>query len=433
MPAADSLAQESSPDGAPRLRRAPVPLVLQQHVDDAADLWTTRTRLCAAPHVRLHHLRRFDDRLAAHLDALAIAGPHGKRLCEAALGAPAPAAVFTATVQALRGRDADWLERLLALAEAVPAAQDGVAAAFGWAEPEQLRGIAAELLRSPSAARRYLGLAACAMHRVDPGLGTSRLLNDTDARVRARAWRTAGELGRRDLGAAAAALSAEGDPACRFWAAWSAALLGDRGPAPQALAQIAAAPGAHQDEALALALQVLPLDAAHKLLQPLARDPAQIRRLVRGAGLVGDPTYLPWLIGHMTHDPLARLAGESFSLITGADLAALDLERKPPADFQSGPTDDPRDPSVDMDADDGLPWPDAARAQSWWSANAHRFPRGARYFMGEPPSRESCARVLAQGCQRQRIAAALLLALLHPGAPLFEWRAPAWRQQRALA
>jgi uncharacterized protein (TIGR02270 family) len=174
------------------------------------------------------------------------------------------------------------------------------------------------------------------------------------------------------------------------------------------------------------------VDEAHRLLQ-LAQDPAQIRQLLRGAGLAGDPAYVPWLIGSMPNDKLARLAGESFSLITGLDLAWLNLERKPPENFESGPNDDPDDPNVDMDVDDGLPWPDQKLIQQWWDANAHRFQPGVRYFMGEPLNRENCLRVLKEGYQRQRILAAHYLCLLNPGTVLFNTSAPAWRQQRLLA
>jgi hypothetical protein len=55
-----------------------------------------------------------------------------------------------------------------------------------------------------------------------------------------------------------------------------------------------------------------------------------------------------------------------------------------------------------------------------------------RYLCGQPISRENCRRVLIEGFQRQRIAAALELALLNPDEPLFEWRAPGWRQQEWL-
>ncbi|MCK7582576.1 MAG: hypothetical protein MZV65_48050 [Chromatiales bacterium] len=65
--------------------------------------------------------------------------------------------------------------------------------------------------------------------------------------------------------------------------------------------------------------------------------------------------------------------------------------------------------------------------------NRHRFPAGVRHFMGEPPNPENCRRVLRDGYQRQRIAAALYLALLRPGTPLFPTSAPAWRQKRWLA
>jgi hypothetical protein len=53
--------------------------------------------------------------------------------------------------------------------------------------------------------------------------------------------------------------------------------------------------------------------------------------------------------------------------------------------------------------------------------------------MVAPPSRAHCIGILKNGFQRQRIAAAYHVCLLNPGTPLFEWRAPAWRQQRELA
>jgi uncharacterized protein (TIGR02270 family) len=86
-----------------------------------------------------------------------------------------------------------------------------------------------------------------------------------------------------------------------------------------------------------------------------------------------------------------------------------------------------------MDEDDGLPWPDAARVQAWWADHAGRFVPGIRYFVGAPISHEQCLHVLRTGYQRQRIAAALHRSLLAPGTALFEWRAPAWHQQRELA
>jgi uncharacterized protein (TIGR02270 family) len=142
---------------------------------------------------------------------------------------------------------------------------------------------------------------------------------------------------------------------------------------------------------------------------------------------------VPWLIEQMNSDQFARQAGESFSLITGADLAWLDLERKPPEGLETGPNDNPDDPNVDMDPDDGLPWPDVDRVKRWWSANLNRFAAGERYFIGQPVTPAHCIEVLKTGYQRQRMLAAFHCTLQQPGTPLFEWRAPAWRQQQALA
>ena len=135
----------------------------------------------------------------------------------------------------------------------------------------------------------------------------------------------------------------------------------------------------------------------------------------------------------MSNQRTSRLAGEAFSLITGTDLALLDLERKPPENIETGPNDDPDDPNVEMDPDDGLPWPDQAKVQAWWDKNSHRFQPGTRYFMGAPVTREHCIDVLKNGYQRQRILAAHYLCLLDPGTPLFNTSAPAWRQQKLLA
>jgi uncharacterized protein (TIGR02270 family) len=413
--------------------RPAVAAVLEQHSDDAAILHATRTRLTRAPHVNVRFLRRFDDRLAAHLDGLAVAGDDAWALCEAGLESPHASAVFVAAIRAIQDPHAGKLDRLIALVQAVPECAPGLISAFGWLDREHLRGVVAKLLGATDPARRVLGIAASALHRIDPGLIAARRLEDADAAARARALRTAGELGKRELVSMLAGAILDEDSACRFWAARSAVLLGDRQNALEQLKAVALQEGAQQARALQLALQAMPMAAAHGMLQQFARDPAKARTLLQGAGCVGDPAYIPWLIGHMTGDKLARLAGEAFSMITGVDLAELDLERDPPEAIGAGPNDDPDDGNVDMDADEDLPWPDGTRVQAWWTQHGARFTQGVRHFVGAPVSRNHCVDVLKNGYQRQRVAAAYHLCLQNPGTPLFEWRAPAWRQQHELA
>jgi uncharacterized protein (TIGR02270 family) len=413
-----------------------VPNVLYQHAEDASILHATRTALITAPHVRLKHLGRFDDRLAAHLDGLLVAGDHAWLACAAQLERPRAGSVFTVAALALESGNNEQLTRMCALAEGVSELRSGLLAALGWTAPARLVGVVANLLSSSSPFHRLLGIAASAMHRVDPGLA-GRHTRDPDPAVRARALRAAGELGLYQLVSSLAAAIDDEDPECRFWAAWSAVLLGDRERALQFLAQ--SARGAEdlsselQGRAFQLSLQAMGVRAAHALLRQMAADPGNGRRKIQGAGLIGDPAYVPWLIGQMTEEATARLAGEAFSLITGADLASLDLERKPPDTIQAGPTDDPEDPNIDMDPDEGLPWPDSQRVQGWWDAHAANFSSGDRCFMGSAVTRESCIRVLRHGFQRQRRAAALHLSLSQSGSTLFEYRAPASRQRQQLA
>jgi uncharacterized protein (TIGR02270 family) len=407
--------------------------VVQQHADESMLLHETRKVLIVAPHVQLFHLRRADDRLAAHLDGLSVAGETAWPICRQALETPTASSAFVATVRALEERREDWLNESFELVGSSPEAHDGLVSAFSWLEREKLRGVVADLLRTDEPGRRLAGVAASAVHRVDPGIVPARRLEDADSLVRARSIRAAGELGLRALVSAIAGAIADEDPACRFWAAWSAVLLGDRHKALEFLKAAGTAGDSSQQRALQLATLAMPLDENHEMLRQIADDPARLRTLIRGAGFAGDPSYIPWLIRHMSDDKLGRLAGESFSMITGLDLSRPPFYRERPENIESGPTEDPEDENVEMDDDDDLPWPDQARLQAWWNQNGSRFTTGVRHFMGAPPSRAHCLDVLKEGYQRQRIVAAFHLCLLNPGTPLFEWRAPAWRQQRELA
>jgi uncharacterized protein (TIGR02270 family) len=411
----------------------PIPHIIQQHAEEAAHLRLVRSVLLSAPHVKLHHLRRLDDRLAAHLDGLAVAGEYGSNVCETALESPGAGEVFAATVRAIEEKDERRLDKLFALVAAVPPAQPGLISAFGWVSAQHLQGTGARFLTSPEPFKREVGIAACVMHRVDAGAALNAAIADPDVSLRARALRAAGELGRRDLLAVGTAALADEDAACRFQAARSATLLGDRNKAVDTLKDVALNEEPHRVCALQLVLKLLPPPQVNEFLKILARNPANQRLLIRGAGIAGDPYYVPWLIRQMEDLKLARLAGESFSFITGLDLAYLDLERKPPEGVEFGPNDDPEDDNVAMDEDDSLPWPDPARIQGWWDANKSRFTDGVRYFMGAPVTREHCTRILKEGYQRQRIAGALYLCLLEPGTKLFPTSAPAGRQQRWLA
>ena len=401
---------------------------------EAATLFLRRTNSVAAPNVSLAVLARLDARLTAYLDGLVVAGDAAAPLLERELDYSARGTVFTASVQALKVRHLESLDAVWPRAERFGPIRNELVAAFGWVEPNCLQGFVPQLMADKAAVKRFAAVASCSAHRIDPGLVSEAWFQDTAPLVLARVLRVVGEIGHRALVSDCVAGLDGGSDDCRFWAAWSAVLLGDRRSALERLIETALTAGtSHRSRAFRLVLQASDLHLAHGSLQQIAKAPAHWRWLIQGSGIVGDPTYAAWLIGHMSKPNAARLAGEAFALITGADLDQLQLCRSRPEEFESGPTDDLNDPNVDVDPDEGLPWPDPQKVAKWWAANNSRFPKGTRYFLGKPVTWENCVEVLKNGYQRQRVLAAQYLCLLRPGTPLFNTSAPAWRQQRLLA
>jgi uncharacterized protein (TIGR02270 family) len=413
---------------------AVIPHIIEQHAEESAFLWLLRSYAVHAPHYRLKDLAKLDNRVEAHLDGLRIAGSDGWELCEQALEIGEAGEVFAAGLLALESKDPQKLAKLMTIAEATPEAGKGLISALGWTEPAKLSGTVKNLLASNSNFHQLIGLSACAIHRANPGKILDDLIRDPDAPVplRARALRTAGELKRRDLVYEVRDCLKHEETSIRFWAALSAVLLGNRGEALEILKTIVVTGSEQFPRALPLLLRALPIEQSGALLKGLAQYPERQRELVSGTGTIGDPLYVPWLIKQMQTPELARLAGEAFSFITGADIAYEDLESDRPEGFESGPTENPEDDNVALDSDEDLPWPDPAKVQVWWDARQHQFQNGSRYLLGAPVSEAQCRKVLREGFQRQRAAAALELALIKPDEVLFEVRAPGWRQQRLL-
>ena len=266
------------------------------HAQEAASLCELRAAQLRLPHVNLPSLARLDNRLLAHFDGLAMAGGRAQPILDVELDTVSRGAAFTLAVRAIEGGRPESLERLWSLAAGSPSVADGIVAAFGWVEPRYLQGVVRDLLRNAEPLRREVGLAACAMHRADPSLDRGPWLSDPIAAVRSRAVRAVGELGLASLASRLGAAAAD-DGECRFWSAWSAVLLGNRGVALEALRHTAVeADGGHRECAFRLTLQALDTRAAHAVLRDVAKDVAQLRRLIQGSGIAGDATYVPWLI-----------------------------------------------------------------------------------------------------------------------------------------
>ncbi len=405
--------------------------IVDQHSEEAAFLALLRDYAVRAPHYDLQHLATLDNRIEAHLDGLRIAGLPGLDALLQQLGPNILGEVFAATVLAFETGNTAAMARLAEHLRSQADAERFMAAALGWLEWPLIAPWIDRLLVSPEPIFRRIGLAACGMHRHDPGPALLAGLSHADPGVLARATRTAGELRRRDLMAAIRAHRLHPNAATRFWANWATVQMGDE-EALVPLRQFAEQPGAQQYRALLVLLAWQPRDISIAWVRQLMPQAQQRRMVIQAVGLLGDPVSLPWLIQQMHDLPHARVAGEAFSLITGADLALLDLERRDSPDYDAGPNDDPADPNVAMDDDENLPWPDPTLIEAWWQQEKGAYQNGQGYLLGQPISEQAYLQALARGQQRQRIAAACGLARLRPTEALFPTSAPAWRQQALL-
>jgi uncharacterized protein (TIGR02270 family) len=405
--------------------------IIAQHAEEAAFLWLQRQRAVSDPHYDLADLAALDQRLEANLDGLRIAAEPGWRICQDAMTAKEPGEIFTAGVLAFESGIPDRMDALLAAVVQNAGLQRALHSALGWIDFARIAEPLEKLLNAEMVFLKRIGLSVCAIQRHDPGPMLAACISHADPRIRSRALKAAGELGRLDLLPLVLQYLDDQDEKSRFYAAWSSLLLGD----PSAVARLREmtdAGSVYSPRACNLAVRRMDEPQALQWLQRLATRQDAVRWAVSGCGALGDPQAVPWLMEIMQVPELARPAGEAFAMITGVDIAYEDLEGEPPAGFEAGPSEDPEDENVEMDPDEDLPWPRVDRIRQWWHDHGPSFKGSERYLAGRPISADHCSKVLAGGFQRQRISAALEMALMHPGRPLFETRARGVLQQSLL-
>jgi uncharacterized protein (TIGR02270 family) len=153
-------------------------------------------------------------------------------------------------------------------------------------------------------------------------------------------------------------------------------MLGDRAPAISVLQSFATGDSPFKWRALDLAIRIMDQEMAIAWLRELGGNPAHARLLIVATGALGDPAAVPWLIEKMKDPILARVAGESFSMITGVDLSDDKLDASRPESFAAGPTDEPGDENIATDVDENLPWPGPGRVGARWRKSRDALRRG---------------------------------------------------------
>lgn len=388
--------------------------VFEQYAELAAFLWQQRCTAVNRPDFTREDVANLEQRLALQLDGLMTSLDAGWSACEAALDIGEAGEVFTAAVFAFRSHDTANIRSAVETGLAEDKTFAGLVSALGWLPANLVNPWIERLLSGKDMRHKWLGVAACSVRRQDPGDVLTAILQRPDClqheALHARALRLIGELRRQDLmPAVVAAINSESETV-KFWGLWAAILLGNK-KAVEKLQALVFKTGPFQIRAIQLAFRVLPVEHARGWISEMAAIKAFARSVVVATGVLGDPHAVNWLIGKMADPSLARVAGEAFSLITGADLLHLHVTQ-PPDGWLEGPTDDPADQIVALDVDEHLPWPDQQKVAALWQNYGRNFIVGQRYFCGRPIIADLLKERLANGYQHQRHAAALELALM---------------------
>ncbi len=405
--------------------------VLAQHADEAPFLWLLRDQLTRMPGVGLYDLVKVDRRLRHNLDGLHLAGQKGLDACLEALETGEAGECFTAFAVLLDHDDQSKLFTLIDLVYEDPERSRAISSALAWISFDKVKSFLQKLIMSEDLNLSRLGLSGFALHRKDPGQQLNTLAARETSPGLARVLKASGELGRMDMLPILQNHISDQNDACRFWAAWSSAVLGDEHACNQ-LKYFVEQSQKHTDLAIrTLFLRANPIEA-REYQKNLRNNNATQRSAVMAAGVMGDPTLIPWLIDKTQEPELARTAAAAISTITGLDPSKEKCEGQCPEGFSTGPSEDPNDDDVSLDPDEHLPWPDTKSMHAWWMRNKSKYRGNVRYLLGRPFSAEHFINVLLQADQHQRSIAVLTHGMNNPGQPLFEIRAPGFYQYHLL-
>ncbi|MFV2057252.1 MAG: TIGR02270 family protein, partial [Thiohalomonadales bacterium] len=286
--------------------------IVTQHAEESAFLWLLRDAAVRQPHYDLNDLVSLDNRVEAHIDGLRISGDEGWSVCKEVLAIQEPGETFASAVLAFECLNGGRMDSVITTGCGSRENYRGLLSALGWIPFIKIESCLQGMLSANSPDYRRLALAAYAIHREDPGLVLTEAVDDTSSMFHARALRAIGELKRIDLlPSLLVCLQAE-DAEIRFWAAWSALLLGDR-TAIEVMKPYVLAQSAYSEAAMQIMLRFMDVPTSTQWLSQNTDSPAVLRLSIIGAGIIGDPLYIPWLIKMMASPELARVAGEAFS------------------------------------------------------------------------------------------------------------------------
>jgi uncharacterized protein (TIGR02270 family) len=403
--------------------------VVEEHLDEATWLWTQWERALVAPDHDLADTAEVEERLLAHVDGLTEGGAAvADALLWPALESDEPARVCVAALALLNsGLPAQQVRALLQ--SVGPVQRSAVQRAMEVCEDARLSEALLPLLESKDAELQATALEVLVSRGEAPDAVPGRFLSHEDARLQVAALRALQSPLRTGLYGPLLAALASKHPGVREAAIEAGLRTGVR--EAWATCRVAAMESRGREPLVLWALGGREEDMT--LLIELLRVPERRADALWALGFSGWVSAVEACLEWMADRKVARLAGESFSSMTGLRLEGHLIlpEEEPPE--EPVPLE-----QEDLDADlvprpeDDLPRPDAAAVTSWWRQASQDFKRGTRYLMGYTLQGEVLLTALERGPMRRRHVWARELAIRSRGACQIATRALTRRQRAGL-
>ncbi len=407
--------------------------VLEEHLDEAAFLWSQWERALVAGHYELADTAGLEERLLAHVDGLVVGGEAAvAALLLPALETDEPERISAAALALLEGQGKRELEETLGVFDSGDAVQRaGVGRAMELSEREGLEAVLRKRLTAEEPALRIAAFKVLAFRgAVAQETRTEWLYRDDAAQVIV-ALRDARPLSRELGQTVLPQLLVDPRPGVREAAIMAGLVSGARA-AWKACRKVAEEGGTGRRQCLvALALGGEAHDA--EWLAGLLRQEALRADVLWALGFSGQAIAADACLEWMGDDKLAALAGEAFSAVTG-----LKLE----GEYRKAPKEE-EDSLVPLEEEDleanlvpgpeaSLPLPIREAVEGWWQKARKGFERGTRYLRGKKWDAGELLEALGREPMRRRPVLALELAIRSRGAHGLQTRAFTRRQRAEL-
>ncbi|WNG43129.1 TIGR02270 family protein [Archangium minus] len=388
--------------------------IYEEHLNEAAFRWSQWEKALDAPDFTLEEVAELEEHVAAHVDGLVLgSGPVAEHLLVPAL-ADEPERIVPAALALLQAEVPSGPAAVLAaLPEATPPALAALQRALELVPSRCIPANLPALLKQEDAAPELLALVleTLGVH----GLATAPLcmpfLTHPKPQVAAAALRATSRA-RVPLEPAILQRALDSaEPTLRNAAILAGLMAGHRG----SWAACQSAAGSRE-----------PGDGLPLLLLGMSGDERDVKRLLE---LLSDETLRPhalWALGfsgrvaaadaclkQMWNEPVAALAGEAFSAITGLRIA--EEYGAPREEEELPPLEEDLDADLTPKPEDSLPLPQPERVEAWWQRERQRLDVKQRYLAGQPFTPQALLDALVSAPMRRRHALALELALRSRG------------------